>query len=464
MSGQTRPRHVHLVGIGGMHMSAIAQLLLVDGVRVSGSDLADTALTRRLRDLGATVYQGHAAEQIGDADLVVYTAAARPDNPEVAEARARGVETIIRAAMVARILEGRIGVAVAGTHGKTTTASLLTLLLVEAGLAPTYLLGGESLDLGGNAAAGVGPHVVVEADEYAGAFLEYRPRLAIVTNVEADHLDYYGTSERVVDAFRQFLQRVQPEGVIIACADSPLLAELLDEPLPAPVQTYSGKTMRADWYIGDNWPANGGSVFEIWHRSEFYGRFELSRPGDHFIFNATAAIAAGAWLGLSAQQMAATLPRFQGAKRRFELVGEAAGVTVVDDYAHHPTEVRATLQAARLRYLHNRLVLLFQPHTYSRTAYLLDEFATCFAGADMLYVLETFAARETAEAGVGAQALVERIERPAARYLADHEEAVATLRDVLQPGDVLLTMGAGDVNQVGPRLLAALEGRMGDGA
>jgi UDP-N-acetylmuramate--alanine ligase len=462
-------RSVHLIGIGGMHMSAIAQVLMADGVRISGSDLQDTDLTRRLAALGATVQTGHAAANVGDVDLVVMTAAAKQDNPEVVEARRRSIPVIMRAEMVARLMEGRTGVAIAGTHGKTTTSSLITSMLVQAGKDPMYLLGGESLDLGSNAAPGTGEHIVVEADEYARAFLQYRPRLAVLTNIEIDHLDYYGTSAEMVDAFRQFLARVPADGVIIAGVDSPLVAELVAERPAAPVQRFrvvragEGNGRRTDiagtdWLATDEGPNDiGGRTFVVTRWGQRYGRFESPRPMLYNVANALAAIAAGANLGLTADQMRTALRSFRGARRRFEPVGEAHGVTIVDDYAHHPTAVRDTLAGAHDRYPGRRIVLLFQPHTYSRTAYLLDSFRTSFEGADALYILETYAARETAEAGIGARDLVAQISLPPARYVASTPEAVRMLTNELRDGDVLITMGAGDVTTAGPAVLSALQ-------
>jgi UDP-N-acetylmuramate--alanine ligase len=462
------PSRVHLVGIGGAHMSAIAGLLLARGVRVSGSDQRETDVTRRLAARGAAVYAGHTARNVGDAALVVMTAAAKEDNPEVVEARRRGIPVISRAAMVARLMEGRTGVAVAGTHGKTTTSTLIAWLLHEAGLAPAYLLGGDSIDLGGNAAPGSGAHVVVEADEYARAFLEYRPRLAVVTNIEADHLEYYGSMEALVDAFRGFMHRVPPEGTIIACSDSPELVRVLDEGLPAHVQRYCvvdagaaggrrADVARADWTGIDEGPNSlGGHDFTVLRLGQRYGRFSIRLPGLHNVSNATAAIAAGATLGLKADAMRAALRAFRGARRRFELLGEPRGVAIVDDYAVHPTEIAVTIASARERYPGHRIIALFQPHTYSRTSFLLDGFRGCFTNADAVYILETYAARETAEAGMSARDLTSAITTPPARYLASHKEAVAALKRDLHSGDVLLCLGAGNVNEVGQALVREL--------
>lgn len=456
------PQRVHLVGIGGMHMSAIAQILLHRGHQVTGSDLRPSELTRRLEALGATVYEGHHADYVDDAGLLVATAAAREDNPELQEARRRGIPVLVRDQMVARLLEGYRAVAVAGTHGKTTTTSMVAVILKHAGLDPTYLLGGESVDLGGNAAPGSGPYVVVEADEYKGAFLSYRPEVAVVLNVEPDHLDYYRTPENVAAAFRRFLANVPPEGHLVVCADSPGAAALLADPQADPplrardVQRY-GLTEPAEWTAADVEPNDvGGHDFTVRYRGRPEGRFRLRVPGLHNVGNALAAVAVGRTLGLDAETIAGALAGFRGARRRFELVGEARGVTVLDDYAHHPTEIRATLQAARRRFPGRRLVAVFQPHTYSRTAYLLDGFRDCFADLDELIVAETYAAREGPEAGMGARELAAHIPRPRARYAATLEEAARMAVETARPGDVIFTMGAGDVNQAGPAILEGL--------
>ena len=458
------PHSVHLVGIGGMALSGIAQVLLAQGVHVSGSDQTRSPLTEKLAALGADVRYGHAAEHIGGVDLVVATAAAKPDKPELREAARRSIPVISRAAMIARLMAGRIGIAVAGTHGKTTTATMVAWLLRQAGREPTFLLGGESVDLGTNAAPGTGPEIVVEADEYAHAFLEYRPQVAVVTNVEADHLEYFGSVAAYEDAFRQFMRRVTPAGVIIACADSPRLATLAAEGYPGPVETYGvvgedgplpspGPT----WLALDRGPGPlGGHSFSVRRYGEPFGRFALRLPGRHNVANALGAIAAGAAVDVDVESMRAALAEFRGARRRFELLGEAGGVTVIDDFAHHPTEIRATLQAARERFPGRRLVAIFQPHTYSRTAYLLEEFRECFTVAGHLYLMETYAAREEPSAGVGAQYLAGAVTRPPCDYVRSPEDAAERLRRELKSGDVLLTIGAGDIDRAGRVVLEGL--------
>lgn len=446
----------HLIGIGGMAMSAIAQILLADGIEVTGSDLVMSPLTRRLESLGVRIHAGHDAAHVNGATTVVATAAAKSDNVELVEARRRGIPVLARHEMVARLLQGRIAVAVAGTHGKTTTSTLVALMLQRSSADPTYLLGGESIDLGGNAAAGSGRHIVVEADEYAGAFLAYHPSLAIITNLEPDHLDFYGSERELLRAFRGFADNVRSDGAIVACADSPLLADTLGPAAPAPAAAviWYGSHPGAEWsYNALSLCEGGGSEFTLVHGGHELVRASLALPGEHNVANAIAAFAIGDLLGLDHDIMLATLATFRGAHRRFELVGEAGGITVVDDYAHHPTEIRATVAAARHRYPGRRIVALFQPHTYSRTRYLLDEFRRCFAETDLLFLLQTFAARETAEAGLDARALAETVEHPVAGFAETVDHAVHLLAGQLRSGDVALTMGAGNVTEVGHPLL-----------
>lgn len=450
-----RVRRVHLVGIGGMHMSAIASILLARGVQVTGSDITPSRYTERLEREGATVYRGHAAENVGDAELVVTTVAAKSENPELAAARARGIPILIRAEMVAALMQGRTAVCVAGTHGKTTTSGLLAYALVQAGRDPAYLLGGDAVDLGRNAAPGKGAEIVVEADEYAEAFLHYAPDVTIVTNVEVDHLDYYGTAERIERAFRQFIERVKPGGRLFVCADSPRLLAVLNTARPAArVETYA-LDAEADWTARVE-PAGAEQRLLVAHGSEVFGGFTTPLAGRHMATNCLGAVAALDALGLSCEQIGAALAGFHGARRRFELVAEAGGVTVMDDYAHHPTEIAATLAAARQRFAGRRLVAVFQPHTFSRTQYLLDEFRGCFAGADLLLLLPTYAARETAEAGLDAAALAAAVARPAPQIVASAEDAVRRLVEQTRAGDVVITLGAGTVDGVGRAFTEAL--------
>ena len=459
------PQRVHLVGAGGIHMSAIGQILLARGHEVTGSDLELSEYTERLRALGGTVHQGHAITNLGRPELVVATAAAKSQNPELLEAQRLGIPVITRAEMVQRLLEGRKVLAVAGTHGKTTTSSMVALMTVRGGLDPLALLGGDARELGGNARDGRGEFAVVEADEYAEAFLQYHPHLALVTNIEADHLDYYGTAERYADAFARFADRVTPEGTLIVCADSPGALALGDarRAAGARVERYSvvsSTSEPADWQASAL-RVNDLGAFDFTaslHGSEL-GRVSLQVPGRHNVANALGALAMSMRAGVDFHRASLAASEFTGARRRFDLVGEADGVTVVDDYSHHPTEVRALVSAARQRFAGRRLVACFQPHTYSRSVYLLEGFKHCFEGLDTLYVLRTYAAREEPTAGMDAQGLAAEIEEPRARYVDSFEDAEEQIAADLHPGDVFITVGAGSVTDLGPRVLARLEAR-----
>jgi UDP-N-acetylmuramate--alanine ligase len=459
------PERVHLVGVGGIHMSAIAHVLLARGHKVSGSDLYLTPLTEKLEKQGVSVSRGHDSAHLGEAEMVVYTSAAHEDNPELAEARRRNLPTIKRAQMVARLMEGKRSIAVAGSHGKTTTSSLIAFMLWKAGRMPTFMLGGEMIDLETNVMAGEGPDFVVEADEFDAAFLNYHPDIALVTNVEPDHLDIYGSYDRLKDAFRQFLSQVIPTGYIVACEEDPALRAILQETVgddatpPVHVVSY-GLDPSAEWHA-KNISRKGvdGYTFVVECGKRVYSTFETRLPGIHNVSNAIGAIAVGSILGISPEVVRRSVAEFQGVRRRFQLIGEAADATVMDDYAHHPTEVRATLAAARDRFPGRRLVVLFQPHTYTRTHYLLDGFRTCFADCDLLLIADTYAAREEPSAGMTAQQLAPEITEPPARYAGDLEQSAATVADVLQPGDVFFAIGAGDVEKVGPMVLEALKNR-----
>jgi UDP-N-acetylmuramate--alanine ligase len=458
------PQRVHLIGVGGIHMSGIAQILRHRGHDVSGSDLTLTPLTSRLGELGVVVHGGHDAGNVDDAQLVVYTSAAHDDNPELIEARRRGIETIKRAEMVARLMEGKQVIAVAGSHGKTTTTSLIAYMLKRGGLDPTYMLGGESVDLDGNAAPGDGEYFVVEADEYDRAFLHYRPQIAVVTNIEPDHLDIYGTIEELHDAFKQFLTQV--DASIVACTDSPAVRAVLPEAVgggvyPPPVRAVSyGLNPEADWTARDiSHKGVDRSSFMVVSGKQAWGEVTTGLPGVHNISNSLAAIAVGELVGLPKDQIREAVETVRGVRRRFQLVGEAAEVRVMDSYAHHPTEVRADLAAARQRFQARRLVCLFQPHTYTRTRYLLEDFRTCFRDCDVLFICRTYAAREEPSAGMTAEELAREITDPPARYAGELDEAARMVAQELRGGDVFFTVGAGDVEKVGPMVLGILKQR-----
>ncbi len=467
-NGNGIPKRVHLVGAGGIHMSAIGQILLQRGHEVTGSDLTLSEHTARLERLGGTVYRGHAASNLGRAELVVATAAAKTDNPEIVEARHRGLPVVSRADMVQRLIAEREVIAVAGTHGKTTTSSLVAVMGVRAEMDPLVLLGGDARDLGdANARDGAGRFAVVEADEYAEAFLQYEPYIALVTNVEPDHLDYYGTPEAYREAFLKFARRVREDGTLIVCADQAGAAALGAQRAAegARVERYGIDAEDAEWRAtrvrGND---HGGLDAVVLLNGTELGRLSLSIPGRHNLLNALGALAASMRAGVDFYRAGLAATAFQGARRRFEVLGDVTtrdgGVaTVVDDYAHHPTEVRATVLAAKQRFPARRLVGCFQPHTYTRTEYLLEEFKTCFEGLDTLYLLRTYEARETADRGLDANALADAIQRPAPAATFDTFEAAAdAVAEALRNGDVFFTIGAGDVTDLGPLVIERLGG------
>ncbi len=453
------PRRVHLIGAGGVHLSAIGQILLARGHIVTGSDLARSEYSERLQGAGATVYHGHAPSNLGRAEIVVATAAASSDNPELEAARERGVQVLSRAEMVQWLLAGRRVLAVAGSHGKTTGTALLAQLAVNGGLDPLVLLGGDSPGLGGNARDGAGEHAIVEADEYAEAFLEYEPEIAIINNVEADHLDYYGSEARLRAAFAAFAERVLPDGLLLVGADSEAADEIgrARRAAAARVERF-GFAQDSEWRAGQlRVNDRGGLDATVSLEGVQLGRLSLRVPGRHNVLNALAALAAAMRAGVDFKRAAQAASEFSGTRRRFELHGESGGVTLVDDYAHHPSEVRATLAAARLRYPGRRLVGCFQPHTYSRSAYLLEGFRDCFEGLDALFIAPTYAAREEPDRGLDGAGLAAQITRPHAHYVATLEDGASQIADALGPGDVFMTIGAGDIDSLLPLLRARLE-------
>ncbi len=441
-------RRVHIVGIGGIGLSAMARVLLARGAQVSGSDQVASAMTDELTRLGVRVFIGHRAENLGDADLVLVTSAAREDNVEVMEARRRGIRVARRYDFFPELTAGKTTIAVAGTHGKTTTTGLIATILADAGLDPDAVIGGVIPELGGNARAGCGDYFVVEADEYDRAFLGLRPRLAVVTSIEMDHPDCFRDVDAVERAFREFLARVPPDGVVIGCGDAERVARVL-QTAPARGVRY-GFGADNDWRASDaRVNAQGGSDFVVWRGGARVGEFALRIPGLHNVSNALAALVVADGVGVDFSRARETLARFRGAARRFEVKGEFRGVIVVDDYAHHPSEIRATLAAARRRYPGRAIWAVFQPHTYSRTDALLDEFAAAFVDADHVIVTEIYAARERESHGVSSAHIVERMEHRDARFIGALERCVEFLARNVRAGDVLITLGAGDVNRVG---------------
>lgn len=454
----TLPHHVHLVGIGGAGLSAIARVLAMRGHRVTGSDLAASPITRALNELGIATHVGHAAQNVRGAGVVVASSAIPDTNPELVAARASGIPVLRRQELMPRLMAGSIGVAVSGTHGKTTTSAMLAVILERLGYSPSYIVGGVIADLGTNARAGSGPHFVIEADEYGGMFLGLSPQVAVVTNIEMDHPDCYPTLGAMRAAFGRFLERVAADGTIIACGDSPEVSRLLSERGAggARVLTYgvgAGRDYRLE-AVGAT--PDGGMAFEIVRGDAPWGTFRLAVPGVHNALNATAAVVAALQLGVEPCEAGSVLTGFRGALRRFEVKGERGGITVIDDYAHHPTEIRATLSAARGRYGDRRIWAVWEPHTFSRIEALLDAFGTCFGDADRVIVTDVYAARSRERATIHPEEIAASIEHPNAHHVGGQEQVVAYLLERLERGDVLLTLGAGDGYRIGEDVLARL--------
>jgi UDP-N-acetylmuramate--alanine ligase len=453
-------RHIHFVGIGGIGMSGIAEVLLSIGEKflVTGSDLKKSSITERLESMGATVWEGHRAENITGADVVVISSAIREDNPEVAAARQRLVPVIRRAEMLAELMRlYRHGIAVAGTHGKTTTTSMIAHMMTNAGFDPAVVVGGRVAHLGSNARLGRGDYIVVEADESDESLLMLTPTIAVLTNVDRDHLDHFsGGIEQIKQCFAAFVNRVPFYGTIVLCLDDTNVQAIIPQ-ITRRTISY-GLAAQADISASsiEQDPAFG-SRFKVTAFGKEMGEVSLGVPGLHNVYNALASVSVGLDLGSDFQHLASALGQFRGADRRFQVKGEKSGVLVVDDYGHHPTEIKATLEAARTS--GRRVVALFQPHRYTRTRDLFDEFARSFYGADVLLITDIYPASEEPIEGITAAALADHVERFGHRnvaYIGQISGAALTLREKVRPGDLVLTLGAGNVNQAADELLRIL--------
>lgn len=447
---------VHFIAIGGAGMSGIARIMLRRGIEVSGSDARDSELLTQLGELGAKVFVGHDAGHLADADTVVVSSAIREGNPELAAARERGLRVLHRSEALAALMAGRRAVAVAGTHGKTTTTSMLTVVLQYAGADPSYCIGGQLITTGLGADEGSGDVFLAEADESDGSFLRYTPYLAIVTNVEADHLDNYGGFEKVKENFAAFVDRIEPGGILVAGIDDPVARDLAVAAAArgVTVRTY-GEAADADLRVTGFTPRGLGSSFEI----DGLGRVELTVPGRHNALNATAAVAAALALGNDFTAVRDGLAMFGGAMRRLELKGDVAGVQVFDSYAHHPTELTADLEATRdYAGERGRIVAVFQPHLYSRTRFFAAEFGMALGLADVAVVLDVYGAREDPEPGVTGQLIADAVPAGTAQvvYEPDLGAVPARVASLTRPGDIVITLGAGDVTKLGPLILERL--------
>ncbi|HUK56714.1 MAG TPA: UDP-N-acetylmuramate--L-alanine ligase [Nitrospiria bacterium] len=451
-------QQIHFVGIGGAGMSGIAEILLNMGYRVTGSDLSYSETVKRLEGIGGKIFIGHHPSNIGPAQVVVVSSAVSPQNPEVLAARERLIPVIPRAAMLVELMRLKYGIAIAGAHGKTTTTSLVASVLAEGGLDPTAVIGGKAYQFGSNAKLGQGDLLVAEADESDGSFLRLSPIFAIVTTIDREHLDYYHDLDRIQRAFLDFLNKVPFYGLAVVCLDQESIQEIIPQ-LHVRYVTF-GMTPQAD-LVGSKVEFKGWeSEFTVHFRQKNLGRFRLALPGLHNVYNALAAIAVGLELEVGLAAIRKALSEFAGVERRFQLVGEKRGIMIVDDYGHHPTEIKATLSAAKTGW-NRRLLVVFQPHRYTRTRDLLKEFGTAFYQADSLILTEIYAAGEPPIEGVTGQSLYDQVKQHGykdVRFLPTHEAIVEQILAAVRPGDMILTLGAGDIWKVGTAVLKGLEG------
>jgi len=450
--------HIHFVGIGGIGMSGIAELLLNLGYRVSGSDQKLSDITDRLASLGGRIHSGHAGDQIADADVVVVSSAINRENPEVLAATRDGIPVIPRAEMLAELMRLKYSIAVAGAHGKTTTTSLVAEVLGCGGMDPTVVIGGKLRSIGTNARLGDGEFIVAEADESDGSFLRMSPTIAVITNIDREHLDFYADLDAIQRTFLDFIDRIPFYGLAVLCLDNEPLQDLIPK-IKKRLITY-GMSSQADYQVRHIRFEYLRSRFDVYRHGDCLGEIMLNMPGTHNALNATAGIAVGMELDIPFETIRQALSQVQGVQRRMEIKGEVSGITVVDDYGHHPTEIKTTLQAARDNWPDRRLLVVFQPHRYTRTRALFHEFTRAFYQSDVLLVLPIYSAGEAALAEVDSERLFESIRRHGhkdAAYMPDFDAALAHLTEVVKPQDVLLTLGAGNVWRIGERFLEAMD-------
>lgn len=454
-----KTKHIHFVGVGGIGMSGIAELLLNLGYKVSGSDLNGSAITDNLERLGGVIHKGHKSEWMAGADVVVTSSAISPTNPEVVQAQNTNIPVIMRAEMLAEIMRlKKNGIAIAGSHGKTSTTSMVSWMLASAGLDPTIVIGGKVDALGGNAKLGEGEYLVAEADESDGSFLKLSPVLEVVTNIDLEHLDYYRDLEHIKATFLEFIDKIPFYGAAIVCLDDANIADIL--PLIKKRTITYGLTPQADIFADEVTWEDGRIYFTVKDADGIRGRISLAPPGIHNVYNALAAVCVGLELELSFEKIQAGLQSYAGVQRRMQQKGAIAGITIVDDYGHHPTEIRATLEAIKLAWPQKRLVVLFQPHRYSRTEALFKEFQTCFHKADYLVMSDIYAASEEPIPGVTGESLLEATKlhgQRHTRYIGDITKMAKELLPMLKEGDLVLTLGAGNIVKVGEELLSLLQ-------
>ncbi len=447
--------HIHFVGIGGIGMSGIAELLLNLRYKVSGSDLKASDITENLKTLGGIIFVGHHADHISDADVVVTSSAVGHDNSEVLAAKQASIPVIPRAEMLAELMRLKFSIAVAGAHGKTTTTSIVASVLAQGGLDPTVVIGGKLKSIGTNAVLGQGDFIVAEADESDGSFLKYSPTIAVVTNIDREHLDFYQDLDAIKSVFLDFIDRIPFYGLAVLCLDNESIQDLIPE-IKKRYTTY-GMSAQADFQIKDVKFEKRRSRFSIYKEGQKLGNITLNLPGIHNVYNATASIAVGIELDVPFAAIQTALETLEGVQRRLEIKGEVNGITVVDDYGHHPTEIKITLEAVEKCWPDSRKVVVFQPHRYSRTQALFDDFTRSFYQSDVLLVLPIYAAGEKRIEGLSSQDLCEGIKAHGHKEVfcaTDMKKALAYLKKNLKPGDMLLTLGAGDVWKVGEQFIA----------
>jgi len=450
---------IHFIGIGGSGMSGIARVLVELGYRISGSDLQASDVTRRLEALGATIYKGHEGDNLdAGVDFVVVSSAIPRNNAEVMKAQALGIPVIQRAEMLGQLMKKQKGIAIAGAHGKTTTTSMVSLVFEKNGLDPTVVVGGELNDIGGNAKLGNGEYLVAEADESDGSFLKLQPEITVVTNIEDDHLDYYGTRENIENAFVEFIMATPTYGFSVLCLEDPVLRRLFPS-LKGKKKIFTyGFTNEADFHA-ENMVLNGNETkADVYYHNELLGQLNLSIPGRHNILNALAAVVVGMNCGLNFEGIAASLQSFGGVQRRFQKIGDIGEIKIYDDYAHHPTEIKTTLTAARTMQP-KRLVVVFQPHRFTRTQLLSQEFGSAFKDADLLIVNEIYPAGEKPIPGVDAQLIINEISKQTGQkveFIAETKAITPRLIETVRSGDLVMTLGAGNIWTVGFELFKTL--------
>ena len=451
--------HIHFIGIGGSGMSGLALILLDLGHKISGSDIVTSKITKRLADKGATIFKGHNENNVEEADLVVISSAIPESNSEIKGAKDRKITIIKRAEMLARLMDNKYGIAIAGTHGKSTTASMISLLLEKSGFNPTIVVGGELNNFKNNAKLGKGNHIVVEADESDGSFLELNPQMAVITNIEDDHLDHYKNMENILKDFRKFIDKVPDNGRVILCKDCDNIKGLVKECGRSHVSY--GIFTEADLMAKDIELDKLNSKSKIYWQGEKIGELYLKVAGYHNILNALAAIAVALELGISFIEVAKILETFQGVHRRMEIIANLDDkILILDDYAHHPTEIKATLSALRSSWKDRRIIVVFQPHRYSRTKLLTEKFGRAFFDADCVIINDIYSANESPISGISGETIFKEVKKSNHRqvkYLPSKDDILSYLSEIVQPGDIIITMGAGDIWTVGQELAKQLK-------